>query len=901
MFIGSQGQTPLPFSMPTPIPLSCCWAKTHREGPHAGRPALTVRDHCLNVGAVAEALTGTPAPFAPSSFVVWLAACHDIGKVSPGFQSKCFAWMQQHGVAHFTAAWQAAEPDHSKVSQFSLQHCLRDRFGLAEEHAALWAAVAGMHHGTPHYGGQWGSGESCTAGDASWEEMRLTLADELGRLLGEHAPPPEPDVDDLSSLWWTAGFITVADWIGSDESRFPLVWNESAPDAQQARRRAEKAMASLQFRAPATGAMPSFQALFGFEENDLQLAALATIKEPGVYVIEAPMGMGKTEAALAVAAQLMAAGKASGLYFALPTQATSNRIHERVATFLAKLGGSMPRLIHSGSWLLDVPMHLPEFTGRQPQEQQNAARDWFSSSKRALLAPFGVGTVDQALMGVIAVKHFFVRHFALAGKVVILDEVHSYDVYTGTLIEALVQALVRLRCTVIILSATLTRERREKLLAQALPESRRRTAEPVAGHPEPFPLITGVANGCATQPVAVPAQKDRLPVHLRFLPEGDALAGAMEAAQRGACVLWICNTVDRAQATYRALCSERCEGGPPIALLHSRFPFFRREELETEWMRALGKKVADQPDHRPHGCILISTQIVEQSVDLDADLLITELAPTDMLFQRMGRLWRHPRGDAADRHVPRCETWIIAESRGLTSLMDEPSEKCLRETLGKKARVYSPYVLLRALEQWHDKSSVSLPGDIRPVLEASYAPRDESERPAWKALLQAMEKRRDKHRCKAEVMQGVWQMPSLPDDERAGTRLDECPTIHLLPILSEDRDRLTLLDGTEVTLDAYRFNYATARALHRNLIKAPCFWFDPARFLKSVSSDAAATIQLHIRGEVEAALFDGRHLTAEGIKEGDCLEYSTDKGLALLAATAAPLYQPSDHDDESYD
>ena len=876
------------------VRLSDCWAKTD---PATGLPALTVRDHCLNVGSVAEALAGTAAPFVPSLFAVWLAACHDIGKMSPGFQSKCDAWMRRHGLVHLTAAWQASERDHSKVSQFSLQHSLRDRFGLSDEGAALWAAVAGMHHGTPHYGGQWGICESCAAGDAAWETMRLTLTDELSQWLGEPDPPPEPDVENFSSLWWTAGFITVADWIGSDESAFPLVWNESPPDVQQARDRAEKALSSLQFRAPHLGSMPSFQTLFGFPANDLQLAALTTIKEPGVYVIEAPMGMGKTEAALAAAVQLMAAGKASGLYFALPTQATSNRIHERVSSFLANLGGSMPRLIHSGSWLLDVPLHLPEFTGRQPQEQQSAARDWFSSSKRALLAPFGVGTVDQALMGVIAVKHFFVRHFALAGKVVILDEVHSYDVYTGTLIEALVKALVRLRCTVIILSATLTQERRERLLAQALPAPVRRTAAPVAGIPEPFPLISGVTNGCAIQPVTASVQSDRPPVHLLFLPESDALAGAMQAAERGACVLWICNTVDRAQATYRALCGERCEGGPPIALLHSRFPFFRREELETEWMRALGK----HPDHRPHGCILISTQIVEQSVDLDADLLITELAPTDMLLQRMGRLWRHPRGDAADRHVPRCETWIIAESRDLTSLMEEPSEKCLRETLGKKARVYAPYVLLRTLEQWHDKSFINLPGDIRPMLEASYAARDEGDRPAWKALLHAMEKRRDKHRRKAEVMQGVWRMDSLPDDERAGTRLNECPTIQLLPILSEDRDRLTLLDGTKITLDAYRFNYATARALHRNLIKAPRFWFDPSRFLKTLNAVAATTIPLHVRGDVEAAFFDGRNLTTEGIKEGVRLEYSADKGLTMLAAPAAALYQLSDYDDESYD
>lgn len=168
-----------------PVSLTGCWAKTWPTGPMAGKPALTVRDHCLNVGAVAEVILGPHRSMVPPSFLVWLAACHDIGKISPGFQSKCDAWLRLKGLNHLAQIWQTAEGDHSKVSQFSLQHILRDRFALTEETAALWAAVAGMHHGTPHYGGQWGNGESCAAGDAPWDKMRATLADGLGGWLGE--------------------------------------------------------------------------------------------------------------------------------------------------------------------------------------------------------------------------------------------------------------------------------------------------------------------------------------------------------------------------------------------------------------------------------------------------------------------------------------------------------------------------------------------------------------------------------------------------------------------------------------------------------------------------------------------------------------------------------------------
>ena len=193
------------------------------------------------------------------------------------------------------------------------------------------------------------------------------------------------------------------------------------------------------------------------------------MREPGVYVIEGPMGCGKTEAALAAAYQLIAAGKAAGLYFALPTQVTSNRIHLRVQPFVERISEEpmAVRLAHAASWLVEseLPPRLrPASPDAEAEQHVRVGRSWFASPKRALLAPFGVGTVDQALLGVVAAKHFFVRQFGLAGKVVVLDEVHTYDLYTSTLIDALVQRLRELHCTVLVLSATLTKARRQQLL-----------------------------------------------------------------------------------------------------------------------------------------------------------------------------------------------------------------------------------------------------------------------------------------------------------------------------------------------------------------------------------------------------------------------------------------------------
>jgi CRISPR-associated endonuclease/helicase Cas3 len=134
------------------------------------------------------------------------------------------------------------------------------------------------------------------------------------------------------------------------------------------------------------------------------------------------MGCGKTEAALAAAYQLIAAGKAAGLYFALPTQVTSNRIHLRVQPFVERISlhPAEVRLAHGASWLAETkpPVELrPASSDIDALEHVRAGRSWFAFAKRALLAPFGVGTIDQALLGIVAAKHFFVRQFGLAGKV----------------------------------------------------------------------------------------------------------------------------------------------------------------------------------------------------------------------------------------------------------------------------------------------------------------------------------------------------------------------------------------------------------------------------------------------------------------------------------------------------
>jgi CRISPR-associated endonuclease/helicase Cas3 len=257
--------------------------------------------------------------------------------------------------------------------------------------------------------------------------------------------------------------------------------------------------------------------------------------------------------------------------------------------------------------------------------------------------------------------------------------------------------------------------------------------------------------------------------------------------------LWICDTVNQAQSTYwhfKELENKRgWQGTPALGLLHSRFPYFRREALEKHWMDALGK---NNPMRR--GCVLVSTQVAEQSVDLDADLLITELAPTDMLLQRMGRLWRHPR---QGRPVKRAECWILRESASLETLRSM-GEKKVVEVLGSKAWVYAPYVLLRSLEVWSSRIEIEIPSHIRDLLEATYAEREE-EPEGWLALKERILGDEFAKKKIAEMNSNIWS-ELLDDQEGVQTRVTSVETVFLILATSIEGKEVTLLNGERAIL-----------------------------------------------------------------------------------------------------
>jgi CRISPR-associated endonuclease/helicase Cas3 len=520
-------------------------------------------------------------------------------------------------------------------------------------------------------------------------------------------------------------------------------------------------------------------------------------------IVEGPMGIGKTEAALSLVEKLHRAGvHQRGFYFALPTQLTSNRIHERVAPFVNTLWSNNAdvRLAHSGAWLQDAKVPDPDV----PEDDR--VRSWFASAKKALLEPFGVGTVDQALLGMINVKHFFVRQFALAGKVVVIDEVHSYDTFTGSLVHALIKRLLELRCTVILLSATLTRTRLSSLVSAA---GASLCDEKIPAYPRLTSVVEATANSI---PIVPPPNKT---VSIAFAPEDIAAnaAHAIEKAKAGACVLWVLNTVARAQEAFCAAKAHVEDGSCEIGLLHSRFLFCDREEKEARWTSVLGKS----SDHRPKGCVLVSTQIVEQSVDIDADYLITDLAPMDMFLQRIGRLWRH---DRPNRSVELPAVLLCAPSVNFATASRAECFSAMK-TIG---RVYAPYLLARTLLALQARETISIPSDIAPLLEEVYSPLS-PEPSALAPLRQEMEKEQARLSTLAQNALRIFSSPTRPDDE-ACTRLCERPSARLCLVCAEKvlpggHRQLEFTDGTSCSFAENRWSLDAAKEIYRHSATVP--------------------------------------------------------------------------------
>jgi CRISPR-associated endonuclease/helicase Cas3 len=643
------------------------------------------------------------------NLVVGLAGLHDVGKAHPSFQALAPAVATRlgapfggaYGIRHDTLAWHAFRAglgDHLVV-RFATAG---DTASWASLLTALFPAAAG-HHGKPPE-----PPVSARGAAASWPEGVdgvLAVADAVLDVIGFRGPFKSPcaSADAVATASWIlAGFVTLADWLGSDDLTFEHVEEERnlADYWAQARARAYQSVRRAGLAANPAHSVEASRIVPGQPSGMQELAMTMVIPDcPVLAVIEDQTGSGKTEAALILASRLITKGYANGLFFGLPTMATADAMHER---FVAS--GVVGRLFAE---TLAQPATLAiVHGGRKPDDGDDAAAtltSWMRDSrKKALFATTSLATIDQALLGVLPVRHQSLRLFALANRVLVVDEVHSFDAYMLRLLEKLLAHQRRVGGSVILLSATLTRATRARL-ARAWGADEGPTS--IA-----YPLLTLVAPDAPARILETPAAANphlgreiRVVLHDEESTLRRALTDAVEA---GACGCWIRNTVDDALDAHAAL----SEFQP--TLIHARFALGDRRNHEADIRAWAGK---DGAPHERAGKLVVSTQVLEQSLDVDFDVMASDLAPMDLLLQRAGRLQRHKREARITTPVLHvlCPRWS-----------DSPSSDWYSSFFPRGAHVYADHATLwRTMRSLRSRGGrIAVPEDNRSLVEEAYAP-----------------------------------------------------------------------------------------------------------------------------------------------------------------------------------
>lgn len=663
---------------------SSCPAKTYRDKNNVSLVGMSVMEHSKIIVVVCQELCKilpkNIVKFIPKDLLYHLALLHDVGKISPGFLIRIGKYCKS--IQNLCPSLFEKENTYQWIHTLMSESAFLKYYGNSEE-TRLCAEIIGSHHG---FRGDYPFDDNIAAyGGSRWSNERSKFITDITR--GRKSPifkikKCDPIIRELMKA-----MVSLSDWIGSNEDFFP---QNGGLTKSQIRRKARSAIKSLDLKDPVltkkNNKLLPFKDVFGFDPNEMQKLTIKCLDGRGVYLLESPTGSGKTEAALYAAYKL--SHLHNGIFFALPTRMTSDRMYERVLDFIGKThdSGTIPRLIHALAFISDIPRKMAE------EDDFSPGSPWFNSNRRALMLPFGVGTIDQLLMSVIGAKYNFIRLFGLVNKIVILDEVHSYDVYTGKLMDALIENLLKLNCTIIMLSATLTHKKKEELFNRSLPKIIK------------YPLITSQYKNKKIKSRHC-TYKRKIKIKVIKTTDGNAKNQAIKMAKKGQQVVWVCNLVDRAVDIYKFF-KKSVPNNIEVGLMHARFPSVYRDKIEKKWLDTLGPN-----GNRKCGRILIATQVIEQSVDIDADFLITDLAPFDLLFQRAGRLHRHIR----ENRYGNPEMLVICPN-----VSKVKTAKDLREKFGLSGLIYSPFILWTTLKKLKKRSYITVPDDIRNILENVY-------------------------------------------------------------------------------------------------------------------------------------------------------------------------------------
>ncbi|MBN2487482.1 MAG: CRISPR-associated helicase Cas3' [Methanosarcinaceae archaeon] len=681
--------------------------------------------HCLDVAAVGQVLlqqdkrllerfTGitTLSDEITTNLITFFLAIHDIGKFSDRFQNlrpdifeqlrghKCDkAYIIRHdtmGYHLWDSVWSPLWDENllnleqsADISKIDWQDILKS-----------WVQAVTGHHGKPPLLDDNGmtirvqnlfTDENIVMAQFFVNEVaKLLIPDKSKQLLISY----DEEMDDLfkRSSWLLAGLAILSDWIGSNSEYFPLnskpipledYWNKIAlPKAEDAINKAGVLPSAISSK---TG----MGALFPKIDNPSPLQSHVSTCELAngaqLFILEEVTGSGKTEAALSLAHRLMEKRLAEGIFVALPTMATANAMYERLvkAYRLMFVAEATPSLVlaHSARHLSDTFRHSiglehshgDEVYAKDEETASAQCTEWLADNrKKALLVDVGVGTIDQGLMAVLPSKHQSLRLLGLSRNVLIVDEVHAYDPYMHTLLCTLLRFHAALGGSAILLSATLPIKHRQELVnsfSQGLEGKQHKLNE------NSYPLITHSTGNCILEiPIQIREGTQRR-VAVEFFDDiSDVETSLVNAAENGGCACWIRNTVDDAVDAYNSLLSKL--GSEKILLFHARFAMGDRQRIEKKVLDTFGKE-SDNAIRK--GQILVATQVVEQSLDLDFDYMVSDLAPMDLIIQRAGRLHRHTREE-------RCGSPIL----GIFApyLTDNPTEDWYKDVFPKATYVY---------------------------------------------------------------------------------------------------------------------------------------------------------------------------------------------------------------------
>ncbi len=733
------------------------WGKA--DPAYAGEPKWhPLAYHCLDVAACGRVLLRRqPAwlttlarlsgldPEALSSWLVFLLSIHDLGKFGNGFQS---LRPDLFGKLRAEAIQVGYDVRHDTLGYAVLMEHLPawlERPDLAERGGnllRLWAAAVMGHHGRPPKNdGLQGAVRRHFPMDPVVRDAGAFVAEVRRFLLPDSAVLPVRTDGMLErykhASWLVAGLAVAADWLGSNTRWFEY----RAPDLalrdywqQIALPQAEAAVTESGLLAANPARDASYAKLFpriAATPTPLQAWADTVTITPGpqIFVLEELTGGGKTEAALTLAARLTAAGRGQGVYFALPTMATADAMFGRVQKREGEADEPWQRFFSSKN----VSLVLAHSAARTKQkldtlqcrdagydarrEEASASQHstaWLADSrKKALLADFGVGTVDQALLGVMPLRHQSLRLLGLSTKVLVVDEVHACDSYMGELLARLLHFHAAMGGSAILLSATLPLDQRARLLnAFAVgvgfaAEAPMKTDYPLATHlyatkPDEYPIQ---AREAVSRVVVVEPLADEAAVFQRLYA----------TVSCGGCAVWVRNTVADAVSAWHAWSANHPDC--PATLFHARFALCDRLRIGEEINDNFGPKSTAETRR---GKLVIATQVVEQSLDVDFDDMVSDLAPIDLIIQRAGRLQRHKRD--ADGNPAN------ADERGgakLGVLMPEPIEDAgtdwFKNLLSKAAKVYPDHGKLWLTAQWLvEHKAFDLSVQARDMIETVY-------------------------------------------------------------------------------------------------------------------------------------------------------------------------------------